>query len=113
MPVTRTTLLSGPAAATFNGHTFFARDGILVTPALEVDAVDSEAQGVLDATVSSAPVTIQFTPSAPFSDLIALYPYMLGTPGMSFFGSADTPLVLVAANGVRLTFSAVAITQMP
>jgi hypothetical protein len=113
MPVTRTTLLSGPAAATFNGHTFFARDGILVTPALELDAVDSNAQGVLDATVTGVPVTIKFTPNAPFADLIALYPYTLGTPGMSLFGSADMPLVLVAANGVRLTFSAVAIIQMP
>jgi len=113
MPVTRTTLLSGPAAATFNGHTFFARDGILVTPALELEAVDSDAQGVLDATATYAPVTIKFTPSAPFADLIALYPYAMGTPGMSLFGSADTPLVLVAANGVRLTFYAVAIIQMP
>jgi hypothetical protein len=113
MPVTRTTLLCGPAAATFSGHTFFARDGILVTPALEVEAVDSDAQGVLDATATLTPVTIKFTPSAPFADLIALYPYTMGTPGMPLFGSADTPLVLVAANGVRLTFSAVAITQMP
>jgi hypothetical protein len=113
MPVTRTTLLSGPAAATFNGHTFFARDGILVTPALELEAVDSDAQGVLDATATFAPVMIKFSPSAPFADLIALYPYTLGTPGMSFFGAADMPLVLVAANGVRLTFSAAAIVQMP
>jgi hypothetical protein len=113
MPVTRTTLLSGPASATFNGHTFFARDGILVTPALEVDAVDSDAQGVLDATVTDEPVTIKFTPAAPFADLIALYPYAMGRPGMSLFGSADMPLVLVASNGVRLTFSAVAIVQMP
>jgi len=113
MPVTRTTLLSGPAAATFGGHTFFARDGILVTPALEIEAVDSDAQGVLDATVTGEPVTIKFTPSAPFADLIALYPHTMGTPGMSLFGAADTPLVLVAANGVRLTFSAVAIIQMP
>jgi hypothetical protein len=113
MPVTRTTLLSGPAAATFNGHTFFARDGILVTPALELEAVDSDAQGMLDATATFAPVTIKFVPNAPFADLIALYPYAVGTPGMPLFGSVDTPLVLVAANGVRLTFSAVAITQMP
>jgi len=113
MPVTRTTLLSGPAAATFGGHTFFARDGILVTPALEVGLVDSDAQGVLDATATYAPVTIKFTPSAPFADLIALYPCLDGTPGMSLFGATDSPLVLVAANGVRLTFSAVAITQMP
>jgi len=113
MPITRTTLLSGPAAATFNGHTFFARDGILVTPALEIEAVDSDAQGVLDATVTGEPVTIKFTPSAPFADLIALYPYLAGTPGTPLFGATDTPLVLVAANGVRLTFAAAAITQMP
>jgi len=113
MPITRTTLLGGPAAATFNGHTYFAENGILVTPALEIDAVDSDAQGLLDATVTSAPVTIKFTPAAPFADLIALYPCTMGTPGMSLFGSADTPLVLVAANGARLTFSAVAIIQMP
>jgi len=113
MPITRTTLLSGPAAATFNGHTFFAKDGILVTPALELEAVDSDAQGVLDATATYAPVTIKFTPSAPFADLVSLYPYTLGAPGTSLFGPADSPLVLVAANGVRLTFSAVAIIQMP
>jgi hypothetical protein len=97
----------------FNGHTFFARDGILVTPALEIAAVDSDAQGVLDATITGTPVTIKFTPTAPFTDLVTLYPYTIGTPGMSLFGRADSPLVLVAANGVRLTFSAVAIIQMP
>ena len=97
MPVTRTTLLSGPAAATFGGHTYFVQNGILVTPALELDAVDSDAQGVLDATVTGVPVTIKFAPSAPFADLLALYPYAMGTPGMSLFGSADMPLVLVAS----------------
>src|ERR1700683_5135175 len=113
MPVTRTTLLSGPAAALFGGHTFFAQSGIVVTPALELAAVDSDAQGVLDATATGAPVTIKFAPSAPFADLLALYPYTMGTPGMSLFGATDTPLVLVASNGVRLTFAAAAIMQMP
>ncbi len=113
MSITRTTLLSGPATATFAGHTFFARDGILVTPALELAAVDSDAQGVLDASVSGQPVTIRFTPVAPFADLVALYPYLEGAPGTPLFGANDSPLVLVAANGVRLTFAAAAITQMP
>ncbi len=113
MPITRSTLLAGPASATFNGHTFFAHDGILVTPALELQAVDSDAQGVLDETVSGALVKIQFTPSAPFADLLALFPYTQANPGMSFFGSADTSLTLIASNGVRLTFSAVAVLQMP
>jgi hypothetical protein len=113
MPITRTTLLSGPAAATFSGHTFFANDGILVTPALELDGVDSDSQGVLDETVSSAPVRIMFTPSAPFADLIALYPWAMAAPGTPLFGAADLPLVITAANGVRLTFAAVAIVQMP
>ena len=76
MPVTRTTLLGGPASATFNGHTFFAHDGILVTPALELDAVDSDAQGVLDATAtSSSPGDDQVHAVARrFTDLLALYP---------------------------------------
>jgi hypothetical protein len=113
MSATRTTLLGGPATATFNGHTYFAQNGILVTPALELAAVDSDAQGALDATVTDTLVTIQFAPNAPFDDLLALYPYTMGMPGMSLFGPTDTPLVLVASNGVRLTFSAVAITQMP
>ena len=113
MGVTRTTLLGGPATASFLGHTFYAQDGILVTPALELGPVDSDAQGQLDATVSVAPVKIQFSPNAPFADLIALYPFLEGAPGTSLFGASDTPLVLTAANGVRLTFGAVAITQMP
>jgi hypothetical protein len=111
--ITRTTLLSGPATATFAGHTFYARDGILVTPALELEAVDSDAQGILDATATLAPVAIKFTPQAAFADLMALYPFLDGAPGTPLFGASDVPLVLVAANGVRLTFSAVAIAQMP
>ncbi len=113
MPLRRTTLLSGPATATFGGHTYFAQSGILVTPALELAAVNSDAQGQLDATATAGPVTIKFTPFAPYADLIALYPYLAGAPGTSLFGAADAPLVLVASNGVRLTFSAAAILQMP
>ena len=113
MSVTRATLLSGPAAATYNGQTFFARDGILVSPALEVEAVGSDANGVLDATVFQTPVTIRFTPSAPAGALVALYPHLQAAPGESLFGPVDRPLILTAANGVRLTFAAVAITQMP
>ena len=97
----------------FGGHTYFAESGILVTPALELETVDSDAQGVVDATATLAPVMIRFTPSAPFADLAALYPWLEGAPGTSLFGDSDSPLVLVAANGVRLTFSAAAIVQMP
>lgn len=113
MPITRSSLLSGPAAAIYEGHTFFAHDGILVTPALEMETVASDTWGTLDETVSDAWIKIQFTPSAPFPDLAALYPHTQASPGASLFGPADVPLVLIAANGVRLTFSAVAIAQMP
>jgi hypothetical protein len=113
MGVTRTTLLSGPAVASYGGHNFWARDGILVSPALELAPVSSDAQGVLDASVFGAPVTIRFVPSAPARDLVALYPHLAGAPGSSLFGATDVPLVLTAANGVRLTFAAVALTQMP
>jgi hypothetical protein len=113
MAITRTTLLGGPATATFGGRTYFANSGIVVTPALELDAVDSDSQGQLDATVSGVPLTIRFAPNAPFADLLALYPYAMGEPGTSLFGTEDAPLVLVAANGVRLTFAAAAIVQMP
>jgi hypothetical protein len=85
----------------------------LVTPALEVETVDSDALGVVDGTVSGSPVTIQFTPSAPLGDLLALYPWTMGSPGLSLFGASDAPLALVAANGVRVTFAAVAVVAMP
>jgi len=113
MPIIRTTLLSGPATATFTGHTFVARDGILVTPALELAAVDSDAQGIVDATATLLPVRIEFTPQAGLKDLLALYPFLDGEPGTPLFGASDVPLVLVAANGIRLTFAAVGIAQMP
>ena len=111
--ITRTTLLGGPAAAIWNGHTYFAQSGIVVTPALELEAVDSDAQGILDATATLAPVMIKFAPVAPFADLVELYPWLEGAPGTSLFGASDSPLVLIAANGVRLTFAAAAIVQMP
>jgi len=111
--ITRTTLLGGPAAAIWNGRTYFAQSGIVVTPALELEAVDSDAQGILDATATLAPVMIKFAPVAPFADLVELYPWLEGAPGTSLFGASDSPLVLIAANGVRLTFAAAAIVQMP
>jgi hypothetical protein len=111
--ITRTTLLGGPAAAIWKGRTYFAQSGIVVTPALELEAVDSDAQGILDATATLAPVMIKFAPTAPFADLVALYPWLEGAPGTSLFGASDSPLVLIAANGVRLTFAAAAIVQMP
>jgi hypothetical protein len=85
----------------------------LVSPALEIEAVDSDAQGVVDGTVAGSAVTIKFTPTAPLEDLLALYPWTMGSPGVSLFGASDAPLVLVAANGVRLTFSAAAVVAMP
>jgi hypothetical protein len=105
--------LGGPATATFAGRTYVARDGILVTPALELAVVDSDAQGIVDATATTGPVMIQFTPHAAFADLEALYPLLAGEPGTPLFGVDDAPLVLVAANGVRLTFAAAAVVQMP
>lgn len=111
--MTRTTLLSGPAAATYNGRTYFAHEGIIVRPALEFTPVNSDARGPLDLTLAQQPVTISFTPSAPFADLLALYPWAAAAPGTPLFGPADQPLILTAANGTRLTFSAVALIQMP
>ena len=112
--MTRTTLLAGPATASFGGaHVCGARWDSRDAPALELEAVDSDAQGILDATATLAPVKIQFTPQAAFADLVALYPFLEGAPGTPLFGAGDSPLVLVAANGVRLTFAAAAIAQMP
>jgi hypothetical protein len=85
----------------------------LVTPALALEAVDSDAQGILDATATLAPVAIKFTPQAGLADLLALYPFLEGEPGTPLFGPDDVPLVLVAANGIRLTFAAVGIALMP
>jgi len=113
MGVTRTTLLSGPAAVSYLGRTFWARDGVLVSPALELADVDSDAHGVLDSTVIDSPVAIRFTPSAAARDLVALYPHLDGSAGKSLFGAADVPLVITASNGVRLRFAAVALVQMP
>lgn len=113
MGVTRTTLLSGPAAVSYAGHIYWAREGVVVSPALELAAVESDAEGVLDSTVVDSPVTIRFVPSVPARDLVALYPHLDGAVGKSLFGAADVPLVITASNGVRLTFAAVALVQMP
>ncbi|MEI9999386.1 MAG: hypothetical protein WDO13_09560 [Verrucomicrobiota bacterium] len=115
MPVTRTTtLLGGPALAIYNGHTLVARDG---NPG---DAGAGARCGRFgcaghprcnrDGGAGENPVPRR---RAPFADLVALYLFLDGAPGTPLFGASDVPLVLVAANGVRLTFAAVAIAQMP
>jgi hypothetical protein len=118
MSIIRTTLLGGPAAVTFGGETVFALEGILISPAVEFGdsipvPVESDAQGEIDGTMAGAAVSIRFVPSAPLAGLLALLPWTLGAPGTPLFGAGDAPLVLVAANGVRLTFAAAAVVQMP
>ena len=113
MTITRTTLVGGPAAAIFGGQTFFAQEGIVISPALELAEVISDANGLLDETVVNAPVTIRLAPSAPAANLAALFPHLAAQAGSSLFGSVDTPLEIIGANGVRLTFPSVAVITMP
>jgi hypothetical protein len=113
MPITRSSILRGPAVIIFGGSTFYAKDDIQLDMSLGTFDVVTSMHGKVDERVSSRFSKIRFTPAGEWEALSVLWPYGSSNIGDSVFGGTDVPLVIQTRDGKRLTFSAAAVTQMP
>jgi hypothetical protein len=112
MPLTRTSIVRGPAIVTFGGATFYSKDDIKLTTENETFDIDVSAYGKVDERVNRRKMTVSFTPSGAWAALATLFPYGSTVVGSSVFGT-DSPLVIQTLAGTTLTFAAAAVTRMP
>lgn len=117
MATTRQSIVRGPGSVTFDGSTFYDRDGISAEIDSATEDVESSISGRLDVIKTDQVGKVSLTPVGNLSDAIlsVLYPTWVRTPviGQSVFGATDKPLVVHSKAGVKVTFSAAALTKFP
>lgn len=113
MPVSRTTILRGPAVVTFNGATLYSKTDIELELGLETFLVDTSIHGKVDERVIQRVTRVRFTPDGQFESQSVIWPYGAMALGASVFTGTDLPLVIKTVAGKTLTFAAAAITRMP
>lgn len=113
MPISRTTIIAGPALVTYNGATFWSKGDIRVTYQIESAAIGSDIHGDVDQLKDDMVVEIAFTPWGAWENLSVLWPYGSTALGASILTGSDVPLVVHSKAGVKHTFTAAAVTQMP
>jgi hypothetical protein len=112
MPISRASIIRGPAIVTYNGATFYSKDDIKLVTELETFDIEVSAYGKADERVKNRKMTVSFTPSGAWANLATLFPYGAAAIGSSVFGS-DTALAIQTLAGTLVTFAAAALTKMP
>lgn len=117
MATTRQSIVRGPGTVTFDGATLYDRDGITAEIDSATQDVESSLSGKLDTIKTDQIGKVSLTPVGNLSDAIlaVLYPSWVRTPviGQSVFGATDKPLAVHSQAGVKVTFSAAALTKFP
>lgn len=114
MPITRSTVIRGPAIIKHAGATFLTQGDVTVALHNTQFNVDVWGQAV-DKRLDDVRAEIQFTPIGVFSDAMrdALLPWIAAMPGTSMFGATDLPTVIHGTDDREITFHATAVTTQP
>jgi hypothetical protein len=113
MPITRSSLKTGPAIVTYNGATLYFKQGLKITETIETFNIDVDAFGKVDERVQDRNIVIAGVPAGEWEHLTVLYPWLDAAIGTRAHGDVDVPLVVHAIDGTRYTYHNAALTQMP
>ena len=117
MATTRQSIIRGPGAAVFGGVTIHDASGIVAEIDSATQDVPSSIAGKLDTIKTDQTASVRLTPVGTLSQALldVLYPSWLRTPeiGRSLLGATDSPLLVHSRAGVKVTFSAAALTGCP
>lgn len=113
MPLTRSSIVRGPAVVTFNGATLYSKGDISLELGVETFEVATALHGKVDERVVTRVARVRFTPDGQYESLGVVWPYGAMNLGDSVFGATDLPLVIKTKDGKTLTFAAAAVTRMP
>ncbi len=114
MSVDRTTLIGGPAKATWNGITMMTKSDIIPRLAPTLKAVETSFYGKVDKAVTNRVIKIPILLWGAYQDTSVLFPSSVLNPviGTRIFGASDLPLVIQAKNGDQVTFHNAQITKL-
>lgn len=113
MPISRTSIIRGPAIVEFNSAKFYSKGDIELELGLETLEVSTSVHGKVDERVTQRVAKVRFTPAGEWESLGVLWPYASLAIGSSIFGAVDLPLKILTKAGTKLEFRAAAVTAMP
>lgn len=113
MPITRSSLKTGPAIVIYAGATIYFKSGLNLTESIETYNIEVDNFGKVDERVSDRSVIISGTPAGEWENLAVLFPWLAVAIGTRAHGDTDAPLVIHALDGTTYTYHNVALTQMP
>lgn len=115
------TILVSPAIVTWNGYSYYFKNGLKAEFKRETFKVNSDLAGQFDERMKSQMTVVSGQPVGALSSasLAACFPYPVSLVGGSIFGATDLPLVIVtkfggASNaGQTITYPRAALTKFP
>jgi hypothetical protein len=112
--IDRTTIIRGPCKITYDGVTFYTREGVVLNINRNTSPVPVDGFGTVDRYLTGTSVTAEFVPHGRLDQatLDVLYACALLQPGQSIFGSTDKAMVIVSA-AETVTILNAAITRPP
>jgi hypothetical protein len=114
MSISRASLGRGPAVITYGGATLYTRDDIVPRHAPVWNPVMTSMYGEVDKYKRDLVIKVLLRLWGAWESLSVLFPaYALSpTIGASLYGAADSPLVLLARNGDKITYANAQITKL-
>jgi hypothetical protein len=112
--IDRTTIIRGPCKITYDGVTFYTREGVVLNINRNTSPVPVDGFGTVDRYLTGTSVTAEFVPHGNLAQatLDVLYACAALQPGQSIFGATDKAMVIVSA-AETVTILNAAITRPP
>ncbi len=113
------TIIRGPSIITFNGASYYFKDGVTVKPNRKAFQILTDFFGPIDNRLESMMVDIEGTPAGEMETLVKYYPYgptslvAASDVGNSIFTASDVPLVLATKAGLTTTWQRGGIAKSP
>ena len=115
------TIIVGPAIVTWNGYSYYFKNGIKSEFKRETFFVETDFDGKIDERAKTQMTTVSGTPVGMLSSagISAMFPYAVSAIGKSIFGASNLPLIIVTKfggtgnNGQTITYPRAALSKLP
>jgi hypothetical protein len=104
----------GPAVVSWNGQNYYTEGAVTLTPDIKLREMVSAYHGPVDQRVTDKLFNLSFTPFGEMDGNAAKYfPFAAADIGKLVAPAADTPLVIYASTGEKISFPAGCISKCP
>lgn len=113
MPITRSSIKTGPATVLYDSAVFHFKDGLTLTEEKSTFGIPVDTYGQVDERNQQTVVRISGTPAGEWEHLAVLWPWVGVDIGTRIHGDTDKALVIHCKDGTRYTYHNAAVTKMP